>query len=133
MSFVWAHAEFIKLMVSRRLVHPVDRPCAIWWLYQGRRPTARYAFWWPHAPIRESHAGTRLAIAPPRPALVHWGHGGWRNAVDEPARDSGLGFHVAALLSWGPHRLHLAMARERRLAWPRLSSRGQYRPMRHSG
>ena len=78
MPLVWAHAEFIKLMVSRRLVHPVDRPCAIWWLYQGRRPTARYAFWCPHAPIRESHAGTRLAIALPRPALVTLGS--WRLA-----------------------------------------------------
>jgi len=97
MPLVWAHAEFIKLMVSRRLGHPVDRPRAVWRRYQGRRPTARYAFWWPHAPIREFHGGTGLAVALPRPALVRWGHGGWGNAVDEPTRDSGLGFHVAAL------------------------------------
>src|SRR5215471_6671728 len=62
MPLVWAHAEFIKLMVSRHLGHPV----AVWRRYQGRRPTARYAFWWPHAPIREFHAGTRLAVALPR-------------------------------------------------------------------
>jgi glucoamylase len=64
---------------------------------QGRRPTARYAFWWPHAPIREFHAGTGFAVALPRAAKVHWGNGGWRNGVDEPTQDSGLGFHVAAL------------------------------------
>ena len=45
----------------------------------------------------EFHAGTRLAIALPRPAKVNWGHGGWRSAADEPTQDSGLGFHVAAL------------------------------------
>jgi hypothetical protein len=38
-----------------------------------------------------------LAIALPRPATVRWGHGGWRNALDEPTHDSGLGFHVATL------------------------------------
>jgi glucoamylase len=97
MPLVWAHAEFIKLMVSRHLGHPVDRPRAVWRRYRGRRPTARHAFWWPHAPIRALHAGARLAIALPRAALVHWGNGGWHNPVDEPTRDSGLGFHVAAL------------------------------------
>jgi glucoamylase len=86
-----------SLMVSRHIGHPVDRPRAVWRRYQGRRPTARYAFWWPHAPIREFHAGTRLAIALPGPAKVHWCNGGRRNAVDEPTHDSGLGFHVAAL------------------------------------
>jgi glucoamylase len=107
MPLVWAHAEFIKLMVSRHLGHPVDRPRAVWRRYQGKRPTARHSFWWLHAPIREFHAGARLAIALPRAAIVHWGVGGWRNATDEPASDSGLGFHVASLdashLSPGEH------------------------------
>jgi glucoamylase len=97
MPLVWAHAEYIKLMVSRHLGHPVDRPRSVWQRYHGRRPTARYAFWWPHAPIREFHAGIRLAVALPRPAKVHWGHGGWRNTMDEPTHASGLGFHVAVL------------------------------------
>jgi glucoamylase len=29
MPLVWAHAEFIKLMVSRQLGHRVDRPRAV--------------------------------------------------------------------------------------------------------
>jgi glucoamylase len=97
MPLVWAHAEFIKLMVSRHLGHPVDRPRAVWRRYRGRRPTARHAFWWLHAPIREFHAGARLAVPLPRAAIVHWGESDWRNAADEPTRDSGLGFHVASL------------------------------------
>jgi glucoamylase len=28
---------------------------------------------------------------------VHWGGKDWREAADEPTRDSGLGFHVAVL------------------------------------
>ena len=97
MPLVWAHAEFIKLMVSRHLGRPVDRPRAVWRRYQGRRPTARHAFWWPHAQIDTFHAGARLAVALPRAALVHWGSAGWHNAMDEPTSDSGLGFHVASL------------------------------------
>jgi len=107
MPLVWAHAEFIKLMISRHLGHPIDRPRTVWRRYQGRRPAARHAFWWPHAPIGEFHVGTRLAIALPRPAKVHWGHGGWSDPSDMPTHDSGLGFHVAALdvsrLSPGEH------------------------------
>jgi glucoamylase len=97
MPLVWAHAEFIKLLISRQLGQPVDRPRAVWRRYRARRPTARHAFWWLHAPIDSMLAGARLAIALPRPAIVHWGRGGWREVADEPSRDSGLGFHIAAL------------------------------------
>ena len=97
MPLVWAHAEFIKLMVSRHLGHPVDRPRAVWRRYQGCRPTARHTFWWPHAPINAVPAGARLAVALPRAAMVHWGKSGWHDATDEPTSDSGLGFHVAPL------------------------------------
>lgn len=97
MPLVWAHAEFIKLLVSLHLRHPVDRPRAVWRRYQGHRPAARHAFWWPHAPIKDVRAGARLAIALPRPALVHWGKDGWQKPADAATEDSGLGFHVAAL------------------------------------
>jgi glucoamylase len=97
MPLVWAHAEFIKLMVSRHLGRPVDRPRAVWRRYQGRRPAVRHAFWWQHAPIKGFDAGARLAVALPRAALVHWGSDGWHDAVDAPTCDSGLGFHVASL------------------------------------
>jgi glucoamylase len=99
MPLVWAHAEFIKLLISRHLGRPVDRPRAVWQRYRGRRPTARYAFWWPHAPIAGLPVGARLALALPMPALVHWGHDGWQDTADAPTSDSGLGFHVAVLES----------------------------------
>jgi len=97
MPLVWAHAEFIKLLISRQLGQPIDRPRSVWRRYRGRRPSAKYAFWWLHAPIDSMLAGQRLAIALPRPAVVHWGIKGWRETSDEPTGDSGLGFQVAAL------------------------------------
>jgi glucoamylase len=97
MPLVWAHAEFIKLLISRQLGQPVDRPRTVWRRYRARRPTARHAFWGLHAPVDSVHAGERLAIALPRPGIVHWGREGWREVADEPTRDSGLGFQIAAL------------------------------------
>jgi glucoamylase len=73
MPLAWAHAEFIKLLLSRQLAHPFNRPRATWRRYRGRPPIARHAFWWPHAPLLSFSAGARLAIALPRPASFHWG------------------------------------------------------------
>ena len=97
MPLVWAHAEFIKLMVSRHLGHPLDRPRAVWQRYRGKRPIARHAFWWPHAAIDGFHAGARLVIALPRPGVVRWGIDGWQRVAEAPTRESGLGFHLAVL------------------------------------
>ncbi|HEV2302672.1 MAG TPA: hypothetical protein VGR91_13975, partial [Stellaceae bacterium] len=61
------------------------------------RPIATHAFWWPHAPIDGLHAGARLAVALPRPAVVRWGVDGWQRVAEAPTRDSGLGFQLAVL------------------------------------
>ena len=97
MLLVWAHAEFIKLLISRQLGHPVDRPRSVWRRHRGRRPDAQHAFWWQHAPVDSIHAGQRLVISLPRPAIVHWGRDGWCRTKDEATHDSGLGFHTATL------------------------------------
>jgi glucoamylase len=99
MPLAWAHAEFVKLLVSRGLGRPFDRPRAVWQRYRGRRARAQQAFWWPHAPIGGVAAGTRLAIALPHPGTVHWGRDGWQTVEDTPTADTGLGFHVAVLAS----------------------------------
>jgi hypothetical protein len=39
----WAHAEFIKLLISRHLGYPVDRPEAVWQRYGGRHSAAKRA------------------------------------------------------------------------------------------
>jgi len=97
MPLAWAHAEFVKLLVSRQIGHPFGRSRAVWERYQGHRPAAQQAFWWPHAPIGAFGAGARLAVALPWPAIVHWGRDGWLAIADTPTADTGLGFHVAVL------------------------------------
>ena len=97
MPLAWAHAEFIKLMISRHLGRPVDRPAAVWQRYAGQRPEARRAVWCLHAPIGEISVGTTLVIALPRSAQIHWGVNGWQHVADCGTRDTGLGLHAAEL------------------------------------
>ena len=97
MPLVWAHAEFVKLLVSRQIGHPFDRPAAVWRRYAGERPNPKYAFWWQHAAIGSVDAGASLVVALDMPATVHWGRDGWQSSVDVATSDSGLGFHVAEL------------------------------------
>jgi hypothetical protein len=39
MPLVWAHAEYLKLVASRRLERPFDRPSSVW---AGRRIDLTY-------------------------------------------------------------------------------------------
>ena len=94
MPLAWTHAEFIKLVISRNLGYPVDRPAAAWRRYGGRRPEVLRAIWCFHAPIREIRRGQTLFIALPRPALIHWGIDDWTGAADGNTEDIGLGQHV---------------------------------------
>lgn len=97
MPLVWAHAEFIKLIRSRRLGRPFDRPAAVWERYRGRRPVPSAALWCPHAPTRRTPAGAALWICVPEPSVVHWGVDDWHDVADAITQDGGLGVHVARL------------------------------------
>ncbi|MEI9964840.1 MAG: glycoside hydrolase family 15 protein [Caulobacteraceae bacterium] len=97
MPLAWAHAEFIKLMISRDLGHAVDRPEALWRRYGGRRPDHATAIWCPHAPIVSMPAGTGLMVATPRPIRLHWGVDGWTRPADAQSVDTGLGVHFVEL------------------------------------
>jgi len=106
MPLAWAHAEFIKLMVSRHLGYPFDRPAAVWARYGGRRPEAKRAVWSLHAPIGRIKQGTALIIALPGMARIHWGTNGWQNATDGETQDTGLGLHGVELGAAALSRAH---------------------------
>ena len=90
----WAHAEFARLVISRQLGVPCDRPAAVWRRYQGRRPKVRRAFWSPHAPIGEVPYGAGLVVMLPRPARVRWRSDDGPDA-EVATEDTGLGLHAA--------------------------------------
>ena len=97
MPLAWAHAEFIKLMISRDLGHAVDRPEGLWRRYGGVRPIPNTVVWCQHAPIVSMPAGTGLLIAAPRPIRLRWGVDGWTHVADAQSVDTGLGVHIVEL------------------------------------
>ena len=97
MPLAWAHAEFIKLIISRHLGHPFDRPMAVWRRYGGRRPEAKRAIWCLHAPIGSIKRAIALIIALPRAAHIHWGINGWQHIADGETQNTGLGLHSLEL------------------------------------
>ncbi|MFI5303416.1 MAG: glycoside hydrolase family 15 protein [Nitrospiria bacterium] len=97
MPLAWAHAEFIKLLVSRQLGHPYDRPKSVWRRYKAIRPRPNVAFWSEQFPISRIEAGARLQILLQHSNQIHWGFDGWREARDVETVDYGLGVHVAEL------------------------------------
>jgi glucoamylase len=108
MPLAWAHAEFVKLAVSRALGHPFDRPAAVWQRYGGARPDAANWIWTPGAPIRHLAAGKSLWLVLPQAGVLHIGVDGWHSRFDLPTLESGSGLHgveLAAARLAGHHSL----------------------------
>ena len=94
MPLAWTHAEYLKLVASRALGRPFDRPEAVWRRYHGERCKARRAVWCEHAPITELAAGVSLVIALRAHASVRWGFNGWQDIVERETTPNSLGLHV---------------------------------------
>ncbi len=97
MPLAWAHAEFVKLAVSRELKRPFDRPAAVWERYKGRRPGITRAVWSQAAPVSRMPAGVPLLVCLQDAGRIRWSLDGWRTLTEQPTHDSGLGLHVAGL------------------------------------
>ena len=99
MPLVWAHSEFVKLVASRTLGRPFDRPDSVWERYQGTRPQADTWIWTPGAPTRTVPNGKHLLLLFDRPVSLHWGSDGWTGVRDQSSRLLGLGLHAVHLPS----------------------------------
>jgi glucoamylase len=97
MPLAWAHAEFVKLMVSWSLGRPVDRPSAVWERYGGRRPAAKTAVWCLHAPINRIARGTSLLLALAGGTRVRWSTDGWGTASEVDTQATGFGLYTTEL------------------------------------
>ncbi len=97
MPLAWAHAEFVKLAVSRELKRPFDRPAAVWERYKGRRPPITRAVWSPAAPVSSIPAGVPLLVCLQEAGRIRWSADGWRTVGELSTHDSGLGLYVAGL------------------------------------
>ena len=96
MPLVWAHAEFIKLCLSRAAGQPVDRPPRTWARYQGQRPRADFILWRRRQHPNRIAVGQELRFLLPAPGVVHWTRNDHPQWVDTPTEDWDLG-HLARL------------------------------------
>ena len=97
MPLAWTHAEYIKLVASRALGRPFDRPEAVWERYRGERRKATRAIWSEQAPATRIRAGESLIFMLRAPAIVHFGFNGWQDIAEQPTAPNSLGVHVLRL------------------------------------
>ena len=91
MPLAWAHAEYVKLVRSIALGHPIDRPGAAWDRYHGVAPKPTRATWRFTAQRPTMVAGRTLRVEVLAPATVRYSLDGWATWADVAARDTGLG------------------------------------------
>ena len=96
MPLVWAHAEFVKLAISRDVGHAVERPQAVWERYGGRRAKGEVRNLVPPCGDRPGRRAPDHGRVP-RHALVRWTIDGWETVTDSHTRDIEFGLHVIEL------------------------------------
>jgi len=97
MPLAWAHAEYIKLVVSRSLGRPFDRPGPVWQRYSGKRPRLEHVVWSAHAPASELPEGAALTVAVTSPACFRWGYDGWKEICERRTTPTALGLHTVEI------------------------------------
>lgn len=102
MPLVWAHAEFLKLLLARAGGVPVERLEAVDSRYHGEQPQAATWFWRTDAPIARLPVGRALVVESDAPFVLHFGFDGWQHVAERTSAPLGLGMHGARL---EPHEL----------------------------
>ncbi|HVN44701.1 MAG TPA: glycoside hydrolase family 15 protein [Steroidobacteraceae bacterium] len=97
MPLVWAHAEYLKLVASRRLGRPFDRPDSVWRRYEGQRPRLNQLFWTEPAPVSTVPEGCACTLALREAATVRWGVDGWQDVREHSTSANRLGLHLLQL------------------------------------
>ncbi|HYB64349.1 MAG TPA: glycoside hydrolase family 15 protein [Steroidobacteraceae bacterium] len=94
MPLAWTHAEYIKLIISRTLKRPFDRPELVWQRYGGERPALKRVMWCEHAPASELPQGCALTLALREPGTFRCGRDGWQDAREQQTTPHVLGLHL---------------------------------------
>lgn len=109
MPLVWAHAEFLKLLVAKERGRPLELLDAVWKRYQGHIPEATTWHWRSDVPFSTLPKGRTLLIENVQPFVLHMGHDGWQQMEDRPSEPLGLrmhGVHVKGAAGIDGHQLN---------------------------
>jgi glucoamylase len=86
MPLLWAHAEFLKLLIARESGRPVELLQGVEQRYGGsvtRRATTWH--WRDEVPVWRLEKGRALRIEAREPFTLHMGFDGWRHVQDRDA------------------------------------------------
>jgi len=82
MPLVWAHAEFLKLLIARRDGRPVELLKSVEARYGAGAPKARYTRWRNETPVAVLERGRTLLIEDRQPFTLHFGWDGWQDVAE---------------------------------------------------
>lgn len=100
MPLVWAHAEYLKLVVAAATGRPLERLQAVAERYGERyekAPAAQVSFWRSQVPLHRLGKGLALVVEDAQPFVLHVGFDGWQSTFDLPSAPLGLGMQGAWL------------------------------------
>jgi glucoamylase len=101
MPLVWAHAEFLKLVIARETGRPVELLEAVRERYGGGMPAARHTRWRDETPVASLAAGRTLLVEDRRAFTLHFGWDGWQDVEEIEAAPLPFGLWGVAI---GPER-----------------------------
>ena len=82
MPLVWAHAEFLKLLIARREGRPVELLDAVRDRYGRGAPAAKQVRWRDETPVATLAAGRTLLIEDREDFTLHFGWDGWTDVAE---------------------------------------------------
>lgn len=89
---MWAHAEYIKLLRSRRDGRVFDCIPEVAARYiADRRRCQTIEIWKPNRHVRAVSPGATLRVQAPEPFLLRWSRDGWQTGTDAESRSTALG------------------------------------------
>ena len=118
MPLLWAHAEFLKLLVARERGRPIEMLEAVEQRYGGARPRVPDAWHWrDEIPVSHLESGRGLLIEDREPFLLHLGFDGWQQVEDRYAIPRPFGL-------WSVSLTADELASHRELNFTRLHANG---------
>ncbi len=91
MPLVWAHAEYLKLLLALKDRVPSERLAPVAARYLEEAVTPAMWHWRPETPLQHLAPGSSLLIEAARPFTLHFGFDGWQDVQEREARSLGLG------------------------------------------
>jgi glucoamylase len=92
MPLLWAHAEFLKLLVARERGRPIEQLQSVTDRYAVAKPPVAGAWHWrDEVPVKVLAAGRNLLIEDRQPFTLHLGFDGWHGVREHAAQLQPLG------------------------------------------